>query len=117
MLVPEYLLNNPGGLEPVLLFSATNWWALPAHTAHNFTNFLLFFVLIRGWFLLRPMICPHFLRRYVPDPYQLQLTSLLVKMTPLRDDHLRLRDDLHPKMIQHPLQRREDRDLLRAGEK
>ena len=104
-----YFLNNPGHLELVLLFSATNYT--------NFTNFLLFFVLIRGWFLLRPMICPHFLRRYVPDPYQLQLTSLLVKMTPLRDDHLRLRDDLHPKMIQHPLQRREDRDLLRAGEK
>ncbi len=38
-----YLLNNPGRLEPVLLFSATNYT--------NFTNFPLFFVLIRE-------ICP-----------------------------------------------------------
>jgi hypothetical protein len=35
----KYLLNNPGRLEPVLLFSATNYT--------NFTNFPLFFVLIR----------------------------------------------------------------------
>ncbi len=42
-----YHLNNPGHPEPVLLFSATNSWTLLAHTAHNFTNFLLFFVLIR----------------------------------------------------------------------
>ena len=39
----RYLLNNPGGLEPGLLFSATNYT--------NFTNFPLFFVLIRE-------ICP-----------------------------------------------------------
>jgi len=38
-----YLLNNPGRLEPGLLFSATNYT--------NFTNFPLFFVLIRE-------ICP-----------------------------------------------------------
>jgi len=52
-----YHLNNPGRLKPVLLFSAMNYT--------NFTNFPIFFVLIRGWFLLCPMIYPHFLRRYI----------------------------------------------------
>ncbi len=30
-----YHLDNPGHLKQALLFSATNLWALPAHTTQN----------------------------------------------------------------------------------